>query len=37
MRYFFNEEMVGAHDALADARYCLRVYLKLREAGILPA
>lgn len=30
IRHFFNEEMVGAHDALVDLHACRRVYLHLK-------
>ncbi len=30
-RFLFNEELPGAHGALADARACARVYLELRK------
>ncbi len=29
-RFFFNEELVGAHDALVDVRACARVYRHLK-------
>ena len=32
-RFFFGEPPTGAHSALADARACARVYLKLLEMG----
>ena len=31
MQHFFNEEHEGAHDALADARACSRVFFRLQE------
>lgn len=31
VKFFFNEEHEGAHDALADARACARVYFRLLE------
>jgi DNA polymerase-3 subunit epsilon len=30
-RHFFNEEVPGAHDALADARACARIYRHLKQ------
>lgn len=30
-RFFFNEELSGAHDALVDARACARVYLECQR------
>lgn len=35
MRYFFNEELDGAHDALVDVRGCARVYYELIKMGVL--
>lgn len=32
VKHFFGEDMVGAHDALADARACFRVYQHLTKA-----
>ncbi len=32
MKHFFDEEHDGAHDAMADARACARVYLHLIDA-----
>lgn len=32
--HFFGEEIVGAHDALVDARWCGKVYWKLRGLGL---
>jgi DNA polymerase III subunit epsilon len=34
IRFFFDEELEGAHDALVDVRACMRVYHKLLEGGI---
>jgi DNA polymerase-3 subunit epsilon len=34
VRFFFNEDMVDAHSALADARYCGRLFWHLRGLGI---
>lgn len=34
IRYFFDEELEGAHDALVDVEATIRVYLKLMELGI---
>lgn len=31
IRYFFKEELVGAHDALVDVRACARLFFRLRE------
>ena len=31
VKYFFDEEHEGAHDALADARACSRVFFRLQE------
>ena len=31
VRYFFNEEIVGAHDALIDVRACGRVYFEIEK------
>jgi DNA polymerase-3 subunit epsilon len=36
-QFFFNEELVGAHDALVDARACARVYLELVKREIASA
>jgi len=33
VRFFFDEDLVGAHGALADARACGRVYLELLRRG----
>lgn len=32
-KYFFNEELEGAHDALVDTRACSRVYTALKSKG----
>ena len=32
-RHFFGEDLVGAHDALVDARACARVYQHLKSLG----
>jgi DNA polymerase-3 subunit epsilon len=29
IQFFFNEELVGAHDALVDVRACVRVFRHL--------
>lgn len=34
VRYFFDEELAGAHDAPVDVRACQRVFFKLREMGV---
>jgi DNA polymerase III subunit epsilon len=34
VRHFFDQEIDGAHDALVDTRWTLRVYWKLREIGL---
>jgi colicin import membrane protein len=34
IRYFFDEELEGAHDALVDVQASIRVYLKLVELGV---
>jgi DNA polymerase-3 subunit epsilon len=31
MQHFFGEELVGAHDALVDARACARIYFYLKS------
>ena len=31
MRFFFNEDLEGAHDALVDVTGCARVYWKIKE------
>lgn len=31
VKFFFGEDLAGAHDALVDVRACARVYFKLRE------
>lgn len=33
VRFFFNEELDGAHDALIDVRACRRVYFAMKERG----
>ncbi|WNL50688.1 DNA polymerase III alpha subunit [Ruegeria phage RpAliso] len=35
IRFFFNEELDGAHDALIDVRACARVYYELIDEGVL--
>lgn len=34
-RHFFNEDFVGAHDAMADIRACRDIFLKLIEQGFI--
>ena len=34
-RYFFGEDLVGAHDALVDVRACARLYFHLKS--LVPA
>jgi DNA polymerase-3 subunit epsilon len=34
IRYFFNEELEGAHDALVDVRATARVYYELLDMGV---
>lgn len=34
-RYFFQEELSGAHDALVDTRGCARVYYELADQGLI--
>lgn len=31
IKHFFNEELIGAHDALVDVRACARVYYHLKQ------
>jgi DNA polymerase-3 subunit epsilon len=31
IKHFFNEDLIDAHDALADARACSRIYLELQR------
>lgn len=33
-RHFFGEDLVGAHDALADVRACARVFFHLRDMKV---
>lgn len=33
IKFFFDEELVGAHDAMVDVRACARVYLALTSRG----
>lgn len=33
IKFFFNEELLGAHDALVDVRACARVYFHLKQQG----
>jgi DNA polymerase-3 subunit epsilon len=35
MRFFFDEDLAGAHDALVDTRACGRVYLELARRGVV--
>jgi DNA polymerase III subunit epsilon len=34
IKFFFNEELEGAHDALVDVRACARVYYELLDEGV---
>lgn len=34
IKFFFNEELEGAHDALVDVRGCSRVYYELLDMGV---
>jgi DNA polymerase-3 subunit epsilon len=34
-RFFFDEEVVGAHGAIADARACARVFVELLRRGVV--
>lgn len=34
VKFFFNEELEGAHDALVDVRACARVYYELLDMGV---
>lgn len=34
MKHFFNEEIVGAHDALVDSKCCARIFWHLRGLGV---
>lgn len=34
VKHFFNEELVGAHDALVDVKGCARVYYELIDIGV---
>lgn len=36
IQHFFNEPLAGAHDAMVDARACLRVYRHLRSLDVAP-
>lgn len=36
-RFFFGEDLVGAHDALVDTRACARVFFELRNRGAIVA
>lgn len=35
-KFFFGEDISGAHDALVDTRACARVYYHLLDNGLLP-
>lgn len=35
-KHFFNEDIVGAHDALNDVRACARIFRYLKEHNMLP-
>jgi DNA polymerase III subunit epsilon len=34
MKYFFNEDIEGAHDALVDVRACAKLYYHLMDEGV---
>lgn len=34
VKFFYNEELEGAHDALVDVRACARVYYELLDMGV---
>lgn len=34
IKFFFNEELEGAHDALVDVRACARVYYEMLDEGV---
>lgn len=34
IRFFFNEKLEGAHDALVDVRACARVYYEMLDMGV---
>lgn len=34
IKFFFNEKLEGAHDALVDVRACARVYYELLDGGL---
>jgi len=34
VKFFFNEDLEGAHDALVDVRACARVYYQLLDEGV---
>lgn len=36
-RHYMGEELIGWHDALADAAACRAVYYKMKEGGLIPA
>ena len=36
MKHFFGEDLLGAHDALNDARACARIYFELVRRGAWP-
>lgn len=35
VKHFFDEDMVGAHDALTDIRYTLRIFKHMRLLGVI--
>jgi DNA polymerase III subunit epsilon len=34
-RYFYGEELIGAHDALIDTEACARIYMTLLDQGVI--
>lgn len=37
VKFYFNEELEGAHDALVDVRACARVYYQMLDDGVFAA